>query len=280
MLRSLLLALDGIVDHRATLESAFALVEATGVPLHVRLLLDRARIEAPEAVPLGGEAFRTHAVETMTARLAGRLEALAAEIETALRARGVEGHLARIDGDARAELALEAEAHDLVLVSGALRRGLEPEALEATFALPVEALVPICVRPLLVVDAIPLAPGPAVAAYDGSPAAARALHGALLLGLLSGRAVHVVTVAAEQEAALRHAEQAALLLVRHGLEAKAHALAGRGGFADELLAEIEALEPALVVMGAFGRRSWRELLFGAVTRELLARVEPPIFVAG
>lgn len=280
MLRSLLLALDGIVDHAAALDSALALVEASGCRLHVRLVLDRARIEAPEAVPLGGEAFRAHAVETVTARLATRLDRLAAEVEASLRARGLEGHLARLEGDAAGELALEAEAHDLVLLSNALRRREAEELADLAFALPVAELVPRCVRPLLLADAVPLGPGPAVAAYDGSPGAARALHTALLLGLLAGRPVQVVTVAAEEEEARAHAGRAALLLARHGLEARALALAGRGGFADELVAQIAALEPALVVMGAFGRRSWRDLLFGSATRELLERVAPPIFLAG
>lgn len=133
---------------------------------------------------------------------------------------------------------------------------------------------------MLLVDAVPLGPGPAVAAYDASPGSARALHAALPLGLLAGRQVHVVTVAASREAAAAHAERAALLLARHGLAAEAHALAGQGGYADEILAEIEALDPALVVMGAFGRRSWRELLFGMVTDALLARVAAPLFLAG
>lgn len=279
MLRSLLLALDGIVDHAAALESALALVEATGARLHVRLLLDHARIEAPQAVPLGGEAFHRRAADTVAARLGARLDALAAEIEAVLRARGVEGHVGRLDGDARAELALEAESHDLLLLPNALRRVRETEAVEVEFALPVEAFLPTCVRPVLAVDAVALQPGPAVAAYDGSPGAARALHAALLLGLLASRPVHVVTVAAEREAASDHAERAALLVARHGLEAKAHALSGCGSFADELLAHIEALEPALVVMGAFGRRSWRELLFGTVTRHLVGRVRAPLLLS-
>lgn len=280
MLRSLLLALDGIADHEAALASALDLARATGAGLHIRLGLDRARLEAPEAVPLGGEAFRRHAVETRAARLGARLDALAAEIDAALRARGLEGHPARVEGDVVAELALEAEAHDLVLLSHALRRRGAEDSVDAPFALAPAAFVPSCPRPVLLVDAVPLGPGPAVAAYDGSLGSARALHAALLLGLLADRRVHVVTVAASREAAMAHAERAALLLARHGLSAEAHALAGQGGYADEILAQIEALDPALVVMGAFGRRSWRELLFGTVTDALLERVSPPLFLAG
>jgi nucleotide-binding universal stress UspA family protein len=49
--------------------------------------------------------------------------------------------------------------------------------------------------------------------------------------------------------------------------------------ADGLLARIEALEPALVVIGAFGRRSWRERVFGAVTHHLVDRVEAPLLLS-
>jgi nucleotide-binding universal stress UspA family protein len=279
VLRSLLLALDGIADHAAALASALDLAQAAGAGLHIRLTLDRARLEAPEAVPLGGETFRRHAAETRAARLAARLDRLAAEIEAALRARGLEGHPARIEGDVAAEVALEAEAHDLVILSHALRRPAAQESVDAALALAPAALVPRCPRPVLLVDALSLGPGPAVAAYDGSPGSARALHAALLLGLLADRTVHVVTVAASREEAAEHAGRAALLLARHGLSAEAHALAGQGGYADEILAQIDALDPALVVMGAFGRRSWRDLLFGAVTDALLERVTPPVFLA-
>jgi nucleotide-binding universal stress UspA family protein len=279
MLRSLLMALDGIADHAAALDTALGLARATGARLELRPTLDRARLEAPEAVPLGGEAFRRHAVETRTAQLDARLGAIAGELEARLRREGLDGHVVRLDGDAVRELAFAVEAHDLLVLPNALRRRRLEEAAETELALPLEELVPACARPLLLADARPLAPGPAVAANDGSPGSARALHAALLLGLLAGREVHVVTVAAARAEALGHAEQAALLLARHGLAARAHGLEGQGGFADELLARIEALEPALVVMGAFGRRSWRERLFGAVTHHLVDRVEAPLLLS-
>lgn len=279
MLRSLLVALDGIADHAAAVDTALALARATGARLELRPVLDRARLEAPEAVPLGGEAFRRHAVEARTAQLDARLTAIEAELAARLRREGVDGRLARLDGDAVRDPAFAAEAHDLLVLPNALRRRRHEEAAETELALPLGELVPACARPMLLADARPLAPGSAVAAYDGSPGAARALHAALLLGLLDGREVHVVTVAAARAEALAHAEQAALLVARHGLAARAHGLEGSGGFADELLAQIEALEPALVVMGAFGRRSWRERLFGAVTHHLVDRVEAPLLLS-
>lgn len=278
MLRSLLVALDGIADHAAAVDTALALARATGARLELRPVLDRARLEAREVVPLGGEAFRRRAVATRLAQLDARLTALEGELAARLRQEGIEGHLARLDGDAQRDLAFAAEAHDLLVLSNALRRRHE-EAAETELALPLGALVPACARPMLLADARPLAPGAAVAAYDGSRGAARALHAALLLGLLDGREVHVVTVAAARAEALAHAEQAALLCARHGLAARAHALEGSGSFADELLAQIAALDPALVVMGAFGRRSWRERLFGAVTQHLVDRVEAPLLLS-
>ncbi len=142
MLRSLLLALDGIADDAAALASALDLAQATEAGLHVRLTLDRARLEAPEAVPLGGEAFRRHAAETRSARLGARLDALAAEVEVALRARVLEGHPARVEDDVVAELALEAEAQDLVTLSHALRRPAAAEPVDAAFALAPAAFVP------------------------------------------------------------------------------------------------------------------------------------------
>ncbi|HEX8375268.1 MAG TPA: universal stress protein, partial [Geminicoccaceae bacterium] len=53
---------------------------------------------------------------------------------------------------------------------------------------------------------------------------------------------------------------------------------GGGEAADLIAAELARLEAGLLVMGAFGERSFAEWLFGSTTRDLLARAEPAVFL--
>ncbi len=45
-----------------------------------------------------------------------------------------------------------------------------------------------------------------------------------------------------------------------------------------ILEEVWKLDPGLLVMGAYGRRAWREFLFGSVTRTVLERNPVPLFL--
>jgi nucleotide-binding universal stress UspA family protein len=124
-----------------------------------------------------------------------------------------------------------------------------------------------------------LGEGPVVAAYEASAGAARALHMLLLLCLAEGRPLHVASVDADREAATRTARLGTALAARHGVAAHPHGV--QGETASALLAEIEALRPALVVMGAHhrGPPTWREWLFGTTATSLLEQVECPVLVS-
>ncbi|MCS0589674.1 universal stress protein [Massilia norwichensis] len=139
-------------------------------------------------------------------------------------------------------------------------------------------------RPVLVVpdsyrdEAIP---GIAVAAWDGSMQALRALTAALPL-LQSASAVKLVLVNPDTLSEL-HGEQPgadmALYLARHGVEVEVVVEYTRTTVGHALMSLARDCGAGLLVCGAYGHSRYREWVLGGVTRELLARAPLPLLVA-
>ncbi len=69
------------------------------------------------------------------------------------------------------------------------------------------------------------------------------------------------------------------ILVEHGINAVSHILPiGSGTFGEALLDEAHAVGADLLVMGAYTKSAWRELLLGGVTRYMLARADLPVLM--
>ena len=263
MLRSLLLALDGIADAEAAVETAAYLASAAGVSIDVRLTLDRAEIAGPEASGVAGLSSAEHRDAVIIRRLGGRLDSTGRLAGERLTAAGAAFTIDRLDGDVRAELPRLAMGHDLVLLSNALRRRLDSDDLDVTFALPAEELIRSTPRPFLLADRRSLGGGdgrPALAAFDGGRAAVAALRSAAALGLLDGREAHVVSVGEDRAEAERLAAEGCAILSGHGAVAAIPRplLEDDGEVADLIAAELDRLEAGLLVMGAFGERSFAE----------------------
>src|SRR5690606_23876102 len=95
-----------------------------------------------------------------------------------------------------------------------------------------------------------------VIAYDGSLQATRTLQMFALLWEHKSQ-VHVVCVQAKVENAQRHAETAREFLKWHGIEATVHAVAGASPH-KVLQDAVKQHQAGLLVMGAYGKPSWRE----------------------
>lgn len=141
-----------------------------------------------------------------------------------------------------------------------------------------------------------MSPPPILVPLDGSEPALRALEAALDIAKPTGAKVYLVTVVDVHEAELydglylspeqvnelkARADQQILQKARtraeeRGVEFSAEVKVGRP--LKELLKEIDALQPSMVVLGRTGRGFFERMLEGSVSRGLAARAPAPVLV--
>ncbi len=68
-------------------------------------------------------------------------------------------------------------------------------------------------------------------------------------------------------------------LLRHGIKATAEQYVTDIAIADSLLSRASDLGADLIVMGDYGHARFRELLLGGVTRDILAHMTVPVWMA-
>lgn len=120
-----------------------------------------------------------------------------------------------------------------------------------------------------------------VVAWNGSAEAVRAVTGALPL-LQRAQEVEVVVFDAATSGDLHGAEPGAdfaLYLARHGVRVQASSRTAGHDEGQSLLAFAHEKQADLIVMGAYGRSRFSEILLGGMTRSLLATSTIPLWMA-
>lgn len=119
-------------------------------------------------------------------------------------------------------------------------------------------------------------------AWKSNRGAARAVNDALPF-LKMAKDVCVIAINAEDGISGDGGNPAADVvthLSRHGITAQARSLtAERGTLGQTLRDEISGFNADLLVMGAFGRSRWRELVMGGVTRSMLGNMNLPVLMS-
>ncbi|MFT5658163.1 MAG: nucleotide-binding universal stress UspA family protein [Gammaproteobacteria bacterium] len=124
-------------------------------------------------------------------------------------------------------------------------------------------------------SALAYPPKKVMLAWDGSHECARALHLALPM-LTKASELDVVSVSSNET----EANDIALHLTRHGIDATVHLLEGSSFDAGSLLLkQAIALKSDLIVMGAFGHTRLREQILGGATKYILSHSPLPILFA-
>ncbi len=119
-------------------------------------------------------------------------------------------------------------------------------------------------------------------AWNASRAAARAANDALPI-LQEADEVRIMVIHPEK-GIMGHGElpgaDIATHLARHGVNGEVvEVTAGRSTVCDELIAQCQAFNADMMVMGSFGSFHLRELVFGGVTRRILADMTVPVYLS-
>ncbi len=174
---------------------------------------------------------------------------------------------------AESRLLTHARHSDLLVLGRPAHEDLMPYYL-------IETLLLGSGRPILIApDSHPMPrSGTIVVGWQETPAAARALTAALPLMKCAQRVV-LVNVGEPHSATPHDLDRVAAQLSWHGVIAEARHLTGTPKSASRILLQSASdLNPEILVVGGYSHRPLQEMIFGGVTRALLAQAETPIFM--
>jgi len=256
-------------------QHAFRLASDSGAELAGLAGVDLSYIEASTPGGIGTTAYKVQ-LEAHLKREAGERRArMRRAFEQECASHAVPLEWLSFDGDPVGTLLLATEQRDLVVTGhdigfhGAIHEPLPDFLAKLLLATP---------RPLIICGDDDVRGRDILIAYDGSVTAMRAVQIFALLGIARGRNICVASVEADQELAVRRANGAAGFLRSHGYQVQALPLTTSVHPTEVLKLQVASQRFGMLVMGAYGRRGIRELLFGSTTRALVEQPPCPLFV--
>ncbi len=218
-------------------------------------------------------------VERIRAEARQAAEPVEAAFRDCLNRNGLQGEWRIVEGNPPAMVALHARYADLCVVGQP--NPYEPQDADAVTV----TTVMTSGRPVLAIPFagdFPVIGERVLVAWNASREAARALNDAL--PLMAGAKQVTVLAINPQRGVGGHgdvpAADIALHLARHGLKAEAaHTVAKDISDGEALLSYAADVGADLIIAGAYGHSRARELVFGGVTRTLIAEMTAPVLLS-
>ena len=210
-------------------------------------------------------------VAGMAADLEARQHKAAAALREHLEGQAVLEAVRISHGQIEQAVSVRARSHDLTVISAETSQS---RALGQT-------LVFDSGRPLVLVPAQTTAPtiSHIAIAWDGSRAAARAVHDAMPW-LLSARQITIVTAFDDKAIAAQTVADLQAYLERRGLEASTEDVSAKNAGVGVALQEGALKQGAdMLVMGAFGHSRLRDFILGGATEAVFTKTRLPIFLS-
>jgi nucleotide-binding universal stress UspA family protein len=268
-MKTILVHIEGDEGQDSRLNAAFDLVRAVGGHLVCLSVMPYA------AYALGDPAMGAFPVTTLIDAVEARRREERLAVEARLAREGVSWEWAAADGDSADRLVEHARLADVVVMSAGPFARAQQLALGITGDVAIRSPAPVLAVPPAArgVDVT----GPALIAWDGGQEAAEAMKQALPLLKLAA-SVTLLTVAEKDSP--YGARAAAAFLSRHDVHADVLERDAGGASVEQVIRSVAAERGAtLIVQGAYGHSRLRQMLFGGVTRGLLADAPVPLLLA-
>jgi nucleotide-binding universal stress UspA family protein len=275
MLRTILIGLDGSAYSTRAVELGLRWARQADALLVGLGVIDEPTIRRPEPVPLGAGAFKQHRDDRRVAEARRQAEQFLEQFALRCAEAKVACKVLEDVGLPHEQIVREAQRYDLILLGRQTYFHFETQVGADDTLSRVLRNSP---RPVVTVpERLPEGRSMLVA-YDGSLQAAHALYAFQASGLAGAEEVHVVSVAADRREAAGHAERAADFLRSHDVRARAQPVATGDEPSVVLREQAARVDASLVVLGAYGKPTWREFFLGSVTRALLRDASVPLFL--
>jgi nucleotide-binding universal stress UspA family protein len=276
MIKSILVALDESSSSGSAQKVGIELAKTHKSSLAGIGILDEPWIAAPEAIPLGGAAFKVEIDTQLLSDAKRRVHKLEKSFIEGCKSQDLMCSVIDATGVPSFEIEHFLTAHDLLVIGK--DAGFHFNTVQDT-TIPVRQLLKDNPRPIIVTGVE--CPFPqsdqALVAFDGTFTSSRALHMALLIGIFKGKTVHIASVSTDEQEARDHVNAAAKLCHNHGVNVHLHPLHTQEKPAAALLALIDDIKPFVVVMGVYGHGGLRHFFWGSCAEELLKSTNVPLF---
>lgn len=240
-------------------------------------IVDAPWIVSPEAIPLGGAAFKVDLDQKFLETAKHRVHALEQRFTDYCKSHKISSSIIDAAGVPTEEIEHFATEFD-ILVLGKDANFHFSSSTETTIS--VKQILKHSPRPIIV--ASPQIPNQnstdVLIAFDGTFASSKALHMAIQMGILKGKTLHIVSVSEDERQARYQVNIAAKLCHGHELKTHTHPVASAQKPSIVLLDLIKDLKPSLIVMGAYGHSGIRVFFMGSCAKDLLKDTNVPLFI--
>lgn len=277
MVKSLLVILDESESSESAKTLGVSLAKAHKASLSGIGILDTPWMTAPEAIPLGGAAFKVDLDEKILESAKHRVHTIEQKFMDYCKSQKISSSIIDTEGIPSEEIEHFSTEFDVLVIGKDANFHFSPTH-DTTSS--VKQLLKDSPRPIFVTS--PQLPNQdnslVLVAFDGTFASSRTLHIAILLGILERKTIHIASVNEDEEKSRHWINAAVKICQLHGLTTHIHPIVSTQKPSTVLLKLMEDLNPSLIVMGAYGHGGIRAFFMGSCAKELLQATEIPFFV--
>jgi nucleotide-binding universal stress UspA family protein len=275
MIRSILVALDDTDSSQTARRFAIAMAKRRKAILTGLGVVDKPWLTAPEAVPIGGAAFKADLDQQLVEDAKKHIHKVERTFKKECSEKGISCSIVDTTGEPTHEISKHLVDHDVLVVGKDADFHFAGTSDRSSV---VKALLDSNPRPLILTGTSEDAGKDIIVTYDGSQASSRTIHIAILLDLFKFATPHLVTIAASKKGAKDTMKLIIQLFKNHGIEPVLHPIESSSRPSIEIINLAERLDTAMVVMGACGHKGIQYLLSGSVSQDLLKSTQYPFFI--
>lgn len=277
MIKNILVVLDDSKSSESAIQLGVNLSKENKASLTGIGILDAPWITTPEAIPLGGAAFKVDLDAKILKEEKHRVHKLEQKFITYCKSQKISSSIIDTTGIPFEEIEHFSTEFDLIVIGKDANFHVS-STQETTSS--VKHILKDSPRPIFVTS--PELPNQnrseVLIAFDGTFAASKALHIAILMGIFKDKTLHIVSVSENEAHARQWANDALKLCHHHDLKAHLHPIASALKPSIVILDLILDLKPSLIVLGAYGHGAIRSFFMGSCAQDLLKETNVPFFV--